>query len=171
MEGIPPNIRSILSITPERWQRLAESLPNDLLERKPEPDAWSARECLSHILETEKLNTFRVRCFLEGKDFPAFNPDEEGSPATRTAQELARQFVFMRQETLALLDTLTVSDLDRGARHGGLGPVTLRQLLNNWAAHDLNHTVQAERAIMQPFIDDCGPWQVYYDDHWVKAKK
>jgi hypothetical protein len=27
------------------------------------------------------------------------------------------------------------------------------------------HTVQAERALMQPFIQGCGPWQVYFTDH------
>ena len=39
------------------------------------------------------------------------------------------------------------------ARHQELGPVTLEQLLHEWAAHDLMHTVQAERALMQPFIE------------------
>jgi hypothetical protein len=48
-----------------------------------------------------------------------------------------------------------------------MGTVTLRQMLNEWAAHDLMHTVQAERALMQPFIDACGPWQRSFLDHWV----
>jgi hypothetical protein len=29
------------------------------------------------------------------------------------------------------------------------------------------HTVQAERAMMQPFIRGCGPWLKYFVDHLV----
>jgi hypothetical protein len=30
-------------------------------------------------------------------------------------------------------------------------------MIHEWAAHDLMHTIQGERALMQPFIADCGP--------------
>ena len=45
------------------------------------------------------------------------------------------------------------------------------EMVHEWAAHDLNHTVQAERAIMQPFIRGCGPWQKYFSDHLVRTEK
>jgi hypothetical protein len=32
-------------------------------------------------------------------------------------------------------------------------------------SHDLNHTVQAERALIQPFVGGSGPWQAYFADH------
>jgi hypothetical protein len=38
-------------------------------------------------------------------------------------------------------------------------------ICTNGAGHDLMHTVQAERALMQPFIAGCGPWQPYCADH------
>jgi hypothetical protein len=47
--------------------------------------------------------------------------------------------------------------------------VTLRQQINEWAAHDLMHVVQAERAVMQPFITATGPWRSYFADHDVDA--
>ena len=37
----------------------------------------------------------------------------------------------------------------------------------SWAAHDLNHTIQAERALMQPFMLGCGPWRSFFRDHEV----
>lgn len=49
--------------------------------------------------------------------------------------------------------------------------MTLRELLNEWAAHDLMHLVQAERAVMQPFIPDSGLWRFYFADHDVEAPK
>ena len=67
-----------------------------------------------------------------------------------------------------MLEKLSPADLERTARHGELGPVTLSEMVHNWAAHDLNHTVQAERAMMQPFIQGCGPWQKFYTDHLKK---
>ena len=47
--------------------------------------------------------------------------------------------------------------------------MTLEQLLNEWAGHDLMHTVQAERALMQPFIAGSGPWRGYFADHEAKG--
>ncbi len=33
------------------------------------------------------------------------------------------------------------------------------------------HTIQAERAMMQPFIAGCGPWRFYFLDHAIAAPK
>jgi len=43
-------------------------------------------------------------------------------------------------------------------------------MLNQWAAHDTMHLVQAERAVMQAFIPESGPWRHYFVDHDVEAK-
>jgi hypothetical protein len=171
MEKILLDIQSILICTPERWQRLSQTLPDDLLQRQPIGGEWSALECLLHIVDTEAVFNFRIQCFLEGKDFPGFNPDAEGTKGSPTIHDLVSRFGQVRQESLKKLEALTIKDLDRTARHAELGMVTLRQMLNEWAAHDLMHTVQAERALMQPFIDESGPWQRFFLDHWVGADR
>jgi len=38
----------------------------------------------------------------------------------------------------------------------------------NGSAHDLMHTVQAERAMMQPFIAGSGPWRPYF---WIMMSR
>jgi hypothetical protein len=81
---------------------------------------------------------------------------------------MTTHFKRMRKDSLASLATLTPDDLKRRARHAELGMVSLGEMVHEWAAHDLNHTVQAERATMQPFILGSGPWQVYFQDHLVK---
>ena len=78
---------------------------------------------------------------------------------------MAENFSHLRAESLALFTTLTTADLARKSRHAELGPVSLDEMLHEWAAHDLMHTVQAERALMQPFIESCGPWRPYFRDH------
>jgi hypothetical protein len=164
--------RAVLQTTPERWLRLGESLPVELLTLPPAPKEWSALECLQHLVDTEKtVFAARVKFLLAGQDFPAFDPDSQGTrpDLTQPPLELAHTFNTMRQESLALMAQLSEADLERRARHQELGPVTLRELLHEWAGHDLMHTVQAERALLQPFIRGCGPWQKYFADHLIKS--
>lgn len=170
MEDLIQTVCAILRTTPARWERLAE-LPVDLFNRAPAEGEWSARACLQHLLDTEVLGfSVRTRAIVEGRDFAAIDPDTLPptlSPSV-TSAELAAAFASARMASLELIDTLSPADLDRTARHSELGIVTLGQLLNEWAAHDLMHTVQAERALMQPFIAGCGPWQPYFADHRVR---
>ncbi len=66
---------------------------------------------------------------------------------------------------------MTGADLDKRALHAEYGMVSMSEFLHHWAAHDLMHTVQAERALMQPFIKGCGPWLENYGDHIVKGSQ
>ena len=170
MDNILENSRALLATTPIHWESLVRSLPAALLARKPAEGEWSALECLQHIIDTEAVFTARVKYFLAGQDFPAFNPDKEGTPveSAPSPHEMTAHFTRLRRESLASLAALTPSDLERRARHAELGMVSLDQMVHEWAAHDLNHTVQAERAVMQPFILGSGPWQASFQDHLVK---
>ncbi|GIV96751.1 MAG: hypothetical protein KatS3mg057_1408 [Herpetosiphonaceae bacterium] len=169
MDNIIAYVRAVLSTTPARWQSLTETLPADLLRRPPAPNEWSALECLQHLVDTEQIFSVRVRHFLAGQDFPAFDPDTEGTRLSteQSPSSLAATFARYRAASLDLLAQLTPGDLARSVRHSELGPVTLGEMLHEWAAHDLMHTVQAERALMQPFIAGCGPWRPYFTDHTV----
>lgn len=170
MDSMKERVLSILSTTPARWQELTRALPADLATEAPAPAEWSAVECLIHMVDTERLFQFRLAAFLEGRDFPAFNPDEEGTrSANPQPAALAAEFAARRAESLGQLERLTPADYERTARHAELGPVTLREMLNEWAAHDLNHTVQAERALMQPFIRACGPWVKYFTSQVIEG--
>jgi hypothetical protein len=167
MENLLEQTRTVLVTTVPRWRTLSESLDEALLGRAPARGEWSATECLRHLVEAEReVFPVRVRCFLEGRDFPAYDPDAASALADeRTPRALVDEFAARRAVSLELLATLTPTDLDRTAKHAALGMVTLGQMLHEWAAHDLMHTVQGERALMQPFIACVGPWRVYFIDH------
>jgi hypothetical protein len=169
-----PWVRSILETTPTRWSQLVETVPMDLLSLPPALKEWSALECLQHLVDTERwVFPARVKFLLAGQDFPAFDPDSQGSkPAPQfSPQQLSAEFTRLRQEGLAVFSVVTLADLSRQARHQELGLVTLGELLHEWAAHDLMHTVQAEQALMQPFIRGSGPWQPYFSAHDVRLKQ
>ena len=64
MENLIDQARTMLEVTPERWQDLSRADPADLLRRRPATGEWSAVECLQHIIDTERVFQFRVKCFL-----------------------------------------------------------------------------------------------------------
>ena len=157
--------KSVVVTTPARWYSLVQSVPLELLLMSPAPNEWSALECLHHVVEVERLSyPVRIKALLAGEPFPAFNPDDHESKQAPTIA-LADDFAALRKANLELLNMVTEADLDRQALHAEYGMVTMREFLHHWAGHDLNHLVQAERALMQPFIRGCGPWVVNYADH------
>jgi len=172
MNDILKEARTILQTTPHRWDYLTQNVSPDLLNLQPAPKEWSALECLQHLVDVESsVFPVRIKALLAGQDFPAFDPDSQGSKtgSDLSQQELAEEFASLRAASLELFDKLTPSDLPRQARHAELGVVTMSELLHEWAAHDLMHTVQAERALMQPFIQGCQPWRSYFTDHIVES--
>jgi len=175
MNDLIDRLSDILRIDGERWQALATGLDRELLGRRPAPGEWSALECLGHAADTEAfVFAARIRALKEGRPaLPSYDPDVQATPVTADTDPtaVAERLASQRRDSLALVATLTEGDLDRTSRHLELGPVTMRELLNEWAAHDLMHVVQAERAVMQPFIPGSGPWRFYFADHDVEAPK
>lgn len=165
-------VRSMLETSVDRWSALARVDPA-LVTRPPEPGEWSALQALQHVVDTE-ATVFRARvlAILGGRDFEGFDPDGQGDvdhPAG-TATDLVAQLAPLREASLATLETLTAADLPRTAIHVELSEVTMAELLNEWAAHDTMHIVQAERALMQAFIPGSGPWRTYFEDHDVERR-
>ena len=161
--------RAILSTTAVRWSSLTENVPLEVLARAPAPGEWSAMDCLCHLLDAERwVFPARVQALLSGKNFVGFDPDTQGTHYTSQGPEhLAEEFARLRKASLVEFDRVTIEDLTCTAQHSELGIVTLDELLHEWAAHDLMHTVQAERAMMQPFILGSGPWRPFFHDHDV----
>ena len=143
-------IRAILTATPLRWSQLAGTIDDGLMRERPAAAEWSALECLQHLVDTER-HVFppRLEALRHKRDIPAFDPATQGSQGAG-------------EQSPAALATVRAEILANQATHSELGVVTLDQLLHEWAAHDLDHTIQAERALMQPFIRGCGPWQPYF---------
>jgi hypothetical protein len=126
-------------------------------------------ECLRHLRDAEQdVFPIRVRAFLDGRDLVPYDPDAEGRRATEESPAaLAKDFARLREQSLSLLTQVDTADLTREVHHEEYGIVRLADLLHEWAAHDLVHTVQAEQALMQPFIAGSGPWRSTFAAHDV----
>jgi uncharacterized damage-inducible protein DinB len=157
----------ILTTTVGRWQSLVEATPEELLKRRPASGEWSAADCLNHLLVTERgVFGQRLRAILEGRDLATFDPQNPRDPEPeRTPREMAQALAAERAENLSVLRGLTAADLDRTGRHPQYGMLPLHVVLSTWAAHDLQHTVQAEEALMQAFLPGTGPFRFRFAAH------
>jgi DinB family protein len=166
-------VHAVLSTTPERGPRLVSTLPIDLLSRPPATGEWSALHCLQHLLDAERLVfPVRLHALLAGQEFFDFDPNERhAGTESLTPGQLVAAFAHARKASLVLFKQVSDDDLGRTKQHPTLGTVTLAEMLHTWAAHDLNHTVQAERALMQPFLLGCGPWRTFFRDHEIGGQK
>ena len=86
---------------------------------------------------------------------------KESTP--RTLDSLLDEFARLRRENLEELTALGLAPRrPRSSRPpSGLGPVTLRQLLATWTAHDLDHVMQISRVLTRRSSDEVGPWRAY----------
>jgi hypothetical protein len=172
MTDVLDSVRRILSTTAGRWQGLVESAPEELLQRPPGPGEWSAADCLNHLLVAErKVLGARLRAILDGRDMTAFDPSAPREPEPEcTPREVVAALAAERARNLDVLGRLTPADLERSSRHPEYGMLALHVILNTWAAHDLQHTVQAEEALMQAFLPGTGPFRVRFAAHDVAVE-
>jgi DinB family protein len=165
VENTLTSIRAILAGTPSRWRNLIENLPDTLIRRFPAPGEWSALDCLRHLRDGDRDNfSVRTGVFLTGGTIVPINPTGAIAGDDTSPLQVVNDFARLRTECLAILEGLATDDLTRTAEHGEYGTVQLGQMLNQWAAHDLAHTIQAERALAQPFIAASGPWRWSFGD-------
>ncbi len=158
---------SLLEKTPVLFETMLRDLPADLLRWKPGPERWSISEVLAHLADIEKVYSERVRRIL-AEDSPALQKYEQPAPSDAdaysrgsAAEHLAR-FTATRRAAVAFLKGSPASVGARTAKHSELGVITLSQLLNEWASHDLGHLRQiAELYRAHAFHAHAGPFQKY----------
>lgn len=158
---------SLLEKTPVVFETLLRDLPEELLHWKPAPERWSIAEVLGHLADIEEVYADRVRRIVT-EDTPALRKyDLEGAKASgeysrRSAIENLAFFSKKRHSTVILLKTIPASSGERTATHSELGTITLDELLNEWAGHDLGHLRQiAELYRADAFYPNSGPFQKY----------
>ncbi len=158
---------TVLSRTPATLRRLLEDLPQRWTHSNEGPETWSPFDVLGHLIHGERTDwPGRARMILAGerRAFPPFDRFAmfEASRG-KTLDELLDTFEELRSDNLRQLEglDLTDEDLERTGRHPDFGPVTLRQLLATWVAHDLGHIAQITRTMAKQYGDEVGPWRAY----------
>ena len=158
----------ILARTPVMLDAMLRGLPEEWIVAHEGGETWSAFDVLGHLIHGEQTDWMpRTRIILEHGDARPFDRFDRLAQFkvsdSRTLDGLLDEFATLRRRNLEELSAraLTPADLDRPGRHPDLGPVTLRQLLATWTAHDLDHVMQISRVLARQYSDAVGPWRAY----------
>jgi hypothetical protein len=125
-----------------------EAAPEGLLRWRPAPEEWCLLEVVGHLIETEERGfAGRIRTILaeERPQFTTWDPAtvaRERQDGLRDPSDLLAEFTGRRAASVALVESLTAGDLDRGGDHPEVGFLTVNDLLHEWIHHDANHLRQ-----------------------------
>ena len=143
-------------------------MPDPWVHQHEGGSSWSPYDIVGHLIHGEVADWIpRLRIVIEhgeARPFDRFNREAQfTASAGRPLGALLEEFAERRAASLAALDAcrLQPADLDRRGRHPELGPVTVRQLLATWVAHDFDHLMQVTRVLGRQFSDEVGPWRAY----------
>ncbi|MEP7158994.1 MAG: DinB family protein [Chloroflexota bacterium] len=157
----------ILRRTPDVLRALLSGLPESWTDTADTPDGWLPRDVVGHLITGELTDWLaRTRRILEHGTTKAFDRFDRHAMLDRDTgvqlDALIERFAELRVKNLAEFESM-VSDaeLDRRGMHPSLGEVTLDQLLNTWAVHDLDHTGQIFCGLAGSHDADVGPWKQY----------
>lgn len=123
------------------------------LDRRPAPDAWTPREIVHHLADSEMTSAIRVRRLLaedhpliQGYDEPEFARNLHYDRPIDTSLEALRA---ARRCTASLLATLGESEWLREGTHSESGRYSVEIWLGNYARHAHDHADQIRRARAQ----------------------
>jgi hypothetical protein len=157
LERTPHTLRAMLAGLPPAWTDATEG-----------PETWSPYVIVGHLIHGERTDWIpRARIILDQGPERRFTPydrfaqfrDSQG----KSVAELLDEFARLRAENLITLAgwRLTDAQLALEGEHPEFGPVTLRQLLATWVAHDLGHVAQTARVMAKQYREAVGPWRAY----------
>ena len=158
---------AVLERTPATFRAMLAGLPPMWTDATEGPDTWSPYVIMGHLIHAERTDWItRAELILaQGPNrltpydrFAQFR-DSKG----KSLAELLDEFERVRAENVATLWRwkLTDAQLALEGEHPAFGPVTLRQLLATWVAHDLGHVAQAARVMAKQYREAVGPWRAY----------
>jgi uncharacterized damage-inducible protein DinB len=103
---------------------------------------WTIKEVLGHMLDTERIMSYRALCFARRDEtaLPGFDENDYvkyAHFADRSLQSLVDEFIVLRKSTMYLLKSFNEEELNRSGISNDR-PITVRALVYILAGH-VNH--------------------------------
>lgn len=81
------------------------------------PNKWTLREMLQHIIDTERIFTYRALCFArhESQSLPGFDENlyaEHSNANRRSWKQLMEEFQLVRKSSILMFDSFSEEMLD-----------------------------------------------------------
>lgn len=113
-------------------------------------DKWTIRQVLGHVVDTERIFSYRVLCIARGDQTPLPGMDQneymDGADFEgRSWDSLMTEYEHLRRANIALVASLGGAEFDRRGTASGFG-ISVRALVWILAGHEMHHRkVIAER--------------------------
>jgi uncharacterized damage-inducible protein DinB len=142
-----------LATAPRKLAAAVRRAPRRLLDRRPSRGEWAINEVLCHLADAEFALGFRIRKIAAepGSTIVAWDQErfaEAGHYRRAAAPEALRTFTELRRSNLAYLGRLRPAQRWLRGRHPEYGNLSIAQILDHWAEHDLNHLEQIGNALV-----------------------
>jgi hypothetical protein len=138
----------VLAETPARLQSLVTTLGPDRMQESYALGKWSLNTVLCHLADCELAFAYRWRQ-IAAQPHHVIQPFDQDAWSTHYAsldsKAALAAFSANRVWSVGWLKTLTPAELAKSATHPERGELTLYQLLQVTAGHDLNHLAQFEQ--------------------------
>jgi len=160
----------VLGQTPDVLRSLLAAASEEDLTWQPAPDRWSITMVLAHLHDVEGAG-FRSRFQAMLESDKPFLPSYDQLALFRNGASfdaLAELSAFERERriTLGMLQRLPPEAAGRTGQHQDLGEISVGELLNEFAFHDLGHVRQvAEVYRSHAFFPRMGGFRSYYQIH------
>jgi hypothetical protein len=157
----------LLEATPTILRGLMAELTAEDVRWKPAPDRFSVGEVLAHLSHAEGY-CYRARLDLfMSEENPEFESDDAQFHLElyRNAdpEDSFDHFEEQRETNIEFLRELPKNAGARRAVHQKVGPITMDQMLHEWALHDLGHVRQvAELVRARKYLAGAGPLGSFY---------
>ncbi len=160
---------SQLEASPEIFRTLFSGLSPEEATWKPTPQRWSIAEVMEHLSHVEG-HGFRERIdqMLEEnrpvlKEYNQEAFAARGQYSGRDIEDSFDHWEDQRENNVEFLQTLPLDLLRREGQHEKLGLITVSELLNEWAFHDLGHIRQVIELLRSArYFPQMGPFQSIY---------
>jgi uncharacterized damage-inducible protein DinB len=120
-----------------------KSLTKEESEYRYATGKWSIKEVMGHIIDTERIMSYRLLSIARGEkiSLPGYDENkyvEEANFDNQSLKDLLDHFVAVRQSTIYLINSLSRETLTRKGIANG-HEVTVRALITIIAGHELHH--------------------------------
>jgi len=137
------DVLALLRTQGEQTAALLLAAPPALGAHRYAPGKWSVREVLGHIIDTERVFTYRALRFSRGDatPLPGFEQDdyvENGGFGDRAVPDLVKEFQAVREASLALFAGMSEEMLGRRGIASG-AELTVRAIPWIMAGHERHH--------------------------------
>ncbi len=142
---VPPggDLVELLARQRQETNALMAGLSDAQAAHRYAPDKWTVREIIGHLIDAERVFTYRLLCIARGEtaSLPGFDENAYAAVSNCEARPMPRvaaEYDLVRGATLALLEGLTDEALARRGLANG-HPITARALGFVVAGHERHH--------------------------------